>query len=508
VNQSGDANSCPHCNVLEQQVAELKKVIVQLELRNAQLQQRNRALIARARSFQAKLQREQSLHLAAEERVKELEERVSTNASNSHIPPSANPPGSPRPTAKKPTGRKRGAQVGHPGHYRKLIPSEQVDERIEHRPRVCQHCQASLQGQAGTLIGRHQVAELPRRAVRIIEHQSWACTCQQCGTVSRGHIPDAVRVSATGERLGAAIGLLSARVQGSRRAVTEAVAELLGSPIALGSISARERELSQALAGPYNQLVDEVAASDVKYADETGWLLKGKKIWLFTAATDNAVIFRVERVRTRPSLKALLGGNLHGVFCTDRHSIYDVLPADRRGLCWAHLKRDFVRCMERGGASAPVGKAALEISQSVFALWREYRDGRITREQLQEQVAPLQTRMHAVLLSGAATGIKKTKGLCEHLLKREESMWRFAHVPGLEPTNNLAERVLRPAVIWRKKSFGSDSKRGCRFVSRMLSVVQTLKMRGQNALDYLESALRAYRQGASPPPLPSAVRQE
>jgi transposase len=297
-------------------------------------------------------------------------------------------------------------------------------------------------------------------------------------------------------------------VQGSRRAVAEAVTELLGSPIALGSISARERELSRALAGGYNQLVNEVADSDVKYVDETGWLLKGKKIWLFTAVTDNAVIFRVERVRTRPSLKALFGGKLHGTFCTDRHSIYDVLPAVRRGLCWAHLKRDFVRCMERGGASEPIGRDGGEISQAVFALWRKYREGRITRQQLQEQIEPLKTRMHDVLLAGVATGVKKTKGLCQHLLKREESMWRFAYVQGLEPTNNLAERMLRPAVVWRKKSFGSDSKRGCRFASRILSVVQTLKMRGQNALDYLAAAVKAYREGASPPPLPSAVRQE
>jgi len=489
-------------------IAELKEANAKLQERVANLQRRNQALIGRARFFQAQFHREQALHLAAEDRIKDLEERVSSNASNSHLPPSANPPGSPRPTVKKPTGRKRGAQIGHPGHCRELIPSDQADERIEHRPQVCQHCHTSLQGQPAMLIGRHQVAELPVRAVRIIEHQSWACRCEKCGTVNRGQIPDAVRVSATGERLGAAIGLLSARVQGSRRAVAEAVTELLGSPIALGSISARERELSRALAGPYNQLVSEVADSDVKYADETGWLLKGKKIWLFTAVTETAVIFRVEKAHTRPSLRALFGGNLHGTFCTDRHSIYDVLPADRRGLCWAHLKRDFMRCLERGGASAPIGTAALEISQSVFALWRDHRDGRITRQQLQEQVAPLRTRLHEVLQAGVATGVKKTKGLCQHLLKREESMWLFASVPGLEPTNNLAERMLRPAVIWRKKSFGSDSKRGCRFASRIMSVVQTLKLRGHNAIDYLASALKANRQGADPVPIPPPVRRE
>jgi len=489
-------SSCPACNDLQREIKRLRTY-------NEQLQKRNRALIARARALQNQLQRERALRLAAEDRVKQLEERVGTNASNSHIPPSANPPGSPRPTVKKPTGRKRGAQIGHPGHFREMIPTEQTDEVIEYRPKACQKCQADLQGWPGTLSGRHQVAELPVRAVRIIEHQSWACRCQECGTLNRGQIPDAVRVSVSGERLGAAIGLLSARVQGSRRAVAQAVEELLGSPIALGSVSARERELSRALSGPYNQLVREVAASPVKYADETGWLIKGDSVWLLTAATTDAAIFRIEKARTRPSLKALLGGKLGGTFCTDRAGIYDMVPAHRRGLCWAHLKRDFQRCVERGGASEPIGNAGLEISKSVFALWRDLRERRITRRQLQRKVTSLQTRMHEVLVSGDATGVKKTAGLCRHLLKREQSLWRFASVPGLEPTNNLAERMLRPAVIWRKKSFGSDSKRGCLFASRMLSVIQTLKLRGQNALDYMASALKAYRQGADPASLPA-----
>jgi transposase len=487
---------------------ERQREIDRLQQFNAQLGQRNRVLIARTRQLQTQLQHERALRAAAEDRIKQLEERVSANASNTHLPPSANPPGAPPATVKKPTGRKRGAQVGHRGHYRKLIPSEQADERIEHRPTACERCRANLQGQPGVLVGRHQVAELPVRAVRITEHQSFECSCPECGAINRGKIPDAVRASVTGERLGAAIGLLSARVHGSRRAVAQAVAELLGSPIALGSVIARERELTRALSGAHNQLVDEVAASAVKYVDETGWQLKGRDVWLLTAATKNAAVFQIEMTRTRPSLKALLGDKLRGTFCTDRAGIYDILPAHRRGLCWAHLKRDFLRCAQRGGPSGPPGNAGLEICKSVFSLWRDFRARRITRRRLQQKIAPLQKRMHQVLVSGEATGVKKTAGLCRHLLAREQSLWRFAFVPGLEPTNNLAERMLRPAVIWRKKSFGCDSKRGCRYVGRMLSVIQTLKLRGLNALDYLAGALKAHRQGEVPAPIPPANPQK
>lgn len=458
----------------------------------------------------AQYQREHALRLATEQRVRELEETTRTNAANSSLPPSVNPIGAPRPVTKRPTGRRRGAQVGHRGHARKLIPTEQTDEQVPHRPGACERCQADLSGQPGTLVGRHQVAELPARAVTIIEHQSFACRCGRCGAISRGRIPDAIRVSSIGPRLSGAIGMLSAHVQGSRRAVALAVRQMLGCPIALGTISARERELSEALAEPYQHLVRHVAASPVKYVDETGWPLKGEQRWLYVGATKHAAVFRIEKARNRPSLTKLLGGTLRGTFCTDRAAIYDLLPVSRRGLCWAHLKRDFVRCLERGGVSAPVGEAGLAISRDVFGLWRDFRERRITRRQMRERAGPLQTRMHDALEQGAATGVKRTAGLCRSLLKREQALWRFAFVPGLEPTNNLAERMLRPAVIWRKKSFGSDSRTGCVFAQRMLSVMQTLKLGGRSMPDYLAAAVAAHRNGSAAPAIlpekPAAVK--
>jgi transposase len=450
------------------------------------------------------LQREQALRLRAEQRVAELEERLRINATNSSLPPSANPIGAPKPAGKRPTGRKRGGQIGHKGHGRELIPVEQVDETVVHRPAVCEQCQASLAGIDGAIVGRHQVAELPARPVRVSEHQSLACRCRACGKVSRGVIPAEVRASVIGPRLSAAIGLLSAFMHGSRRAIREVVADVLGCPIALGSISVRERELSDALAGPYAQLVDQVRDAPVKYVDETGWKLKGVDQWLFTAAGPDAAVFRIERSRTRESLKNLLHGQLTGVFCSDRAGIYDLIPLNRRGICWAHLKRDFLRCMERGGESEAIGQGGLDICREVFALWRQFRDDKLTRAELPAQVEPPRQRLHELLERGAALPIKKTRGLCRGLLKREEALWNWARVPGLEPTNNLAERMLRSAVIWRKKSFGSDSLGGCVFAERMLSVIQTLRLRQQNVLSYLATTLTGRRNGIpTPTPLPS-----
>ena len=448
----------------------------------------------------------------AEQRVVELERELQgaraprPTASNSSLPPSANPIGAKPPVIKKPTGRKPGGQIGHKGKSRTLLPVEQVNHLVAHRPVVCAECQQAIApGASGEVVGRHQVAELPPTAVEITEHQALACRCGRCGHVSRGLIPDEVRASVTGPRLSAAIGLLGASMKGSRRAIAQMLREVLGCPMALGSVCAREKELCRALAGPHEALVAAAAHAKIKYVDETGWKLRGKSRWLFVSADREQVVFHIDKARTRPAFAALYGndvrpnGRPRGIFCTDRAGIYDILSIKSRQLCWAHLGRDFVAALERDGAGAPAATEMLGVYHDLFESWHRFTGKQIRRSELRAAIEPLRTRMHQALTQGAAGRKTKTAGLCRSLLKREEALWRFARTPGLEPTNNLAERMLRPAVIWRKKSFGSASLTGCHYVERMLSVTETLRLRGHATLAYLANAVAAHRQGIPTP---------
>jgi transposase len=244
--------------------------------------------------------------------------------------------------------------------------------------------------------------------------------------------------------------------------------------------------------------------------DETSWKLAGKEIWLWVSADQDQVIYRIHHWRSRQALKDLFASHKPcGVFCTDRFSAYATIK--RRGLCWAHLKRDFVAAVERsggggaGGAGEAVGMKLLEVLRQVFELWHRFKNKQISRRDLIEGIRPLQARMREALEEGVACGQKKTAAMCRHLLKHEQAMWRFAKTPGLEPTNNLAERMLRGAVIWRKKSFGNASESGLRYVERTLSVTQTLRQRGHNVLDYLTDAIIAHRNGQPAPPIPPRV---
>jgi transposase len=273
----------------------------------------------------------------------------------------------------------------------------------------------------------------------------------------------------------------------------------MGCPISLGSVMAKEEEMSRALGQPYEQVKEQVRRARVKCVDETGW--RRARHWLFAAASKAACVFGLSHSRTWPEVKKLLGEEVSGTICTDRYGIYEKHPLDRRGLCWAHLKRDFQRCVDRGGAGGEVGEKGLKLCHWVFGLWRKLREGQISRVQLEGRLKPVRWRMRKLLREGARCGVKKTMGFCRNVLRLWPALWRFASVKGLEPTNNLAERMLRPAVLWRKQSLGSHSRAGCRFVERILSVSATLKMQGQSVLDYLEAALRAHRLDQPPPAL-------
>ena len=95
----------------------------------------------------------------------------------------------------------------------------------------------------------------------------------------------------------------------------------------------------------------------------------------------------------------------------------------------------------------------------------------------------------------------KTVRTCRQLLKVEPALWLFLTVEGLEPTNNAAERAIRPAVLWRRTSFGSQSEAGSVFVAQMLTVVTSLRSQNRNVLEFMTEAIRASRKGSTSPSL-------
>jgi transposase len=231
-----------------------------------------------------------------EARVEKLERRLAKSSRNSSLPPSSDPPETTRPRrGKDRSGRSQGAQPGHEGHGRELLPISAVDQVMEHWP---ERCGCGYRFAAGELLPvgeplRHQIEELPVISVEVIEHRCQRVRCPGCGSQTRAQLPADLSNSAFGRRFQAAVASLSVRNRVSRRDVAELSEELFGARICSGSIDAILQRTADALEYPYQDLLQRVRAKESLNMDETGWRLKGSQRALWGMFTDRHALFHI-----------------------------------------------------------------------------------------------------------------------------------------------------------------------------------------------------------------------
>ncbi len=433
-------------------------------------------------------------------RVADLEERVNQNSRNSSQPPSSDALNAPPRPSRPASGRKAGGQPGHAGHTRPLKAVRHVQTVIELRPTTCGQCGALLLGEDPEP-QRHQVTELPHIEPQVTEYRRHTLTCLVCGAATPADYPRERPTGDFGPRLQATTGYLSGRMGMSQRDITETMEAVFHTDVALGSVPALETAVSDALAQPVADAQTYVQRQPAANVDETGWREQAKRAWLWVAATPLVSVFLVFASRGAAGAHQLLGDAFHGIVGSDRWSGYNWLDPQQRQLCWAHLKRDFQKLVERGGDSQALGEALLAQVEQLFRLWSRVRDGTLSRLDFQIQVAPIRMHVHALLDQGVQCLHAQTRHTCENILKVEPALWTFAALEGVEPTNNHAERCLRRAVLWRRRSFGTQSETGSRFVERVLTTVTTLRQQRRDVLDYLTAACAATIRGDKPPSL-------
>jgi transposase len=448
----------------------------------------------------AKLEAEMA-ELRAE--FRELRDRLKQDSTNSSLPPSANPLHGRKPVKKQKSGRKRGGQPGHPAHLRERLPPDRVENIIPFLPESCQDCGALLPKDAGSNDPEptwHQYVELPPMAAMVTEYQGHARTCSHCGKMTRASIPEEIRAHTFAPNMTAAIAYFTGRLHVSRRDTEEAIETLFQVPVSLGTVSNLEQETAAALAPAHAEAQQAVREAAVKHIDETGWKEAGQKRWLWAGATASVACFVICVGRGMPGLLALLGDKMKGILCSDRWSVYGCWKTELRQVCWAHLKRDFQKLVDRGGAAKKYGDAGLAVVHILFHEWHLFRGGG-SRAQLQRELEPLRESMREWLGEGTRCRDHKVTAFCQNLLDLEPALWTFLYKMNVEPTNNHAERILRTGVLWRKNAFGCQSEGGCRFVERILTVAQTLRLQKRPVFAYLVAAIAAHRAGSPIPQL-------
>jgi transposase len=301
--------------------------------------------------------------------------------------------------------------------------------------------------------------------------------------------------------------MLSGAFRMSKREVQALLKALFSLDVSLGAVSGCEKAVAQALGPCLEEAVAHAQGQKRANVDETGWKQARRLAWLWTLVTPWVTVFKLHTKRSAGAMKELLGG-FSGVLTSDRFGAYNAFKG-RRQLCWAHLMRDFEAFRAMRGRPGWIGKQLQRRARKLFKLWHRVRDGTLSRRAFLKRLPYHRSRIQALLKEGAdmphGTGIRRT---CRRILKAEAALWTFAEVKGVEPTNNAAERALRPAVLWRKGSFGTQSDRGRVFAESILTARATLKKQGRDLFGFLTQACQAALAGSKAPSLlPASGRQ-
>ena len=432
--------------------------------------------------------------------MQRLLERLQQDSRTSSRPPASDPPQRRSPRRRTPSGRKPGGQPGHQGHTRVLVPLEDVATVRPIKPTHCSRCHLPLHGEDPQPY-RHQVIDLPPVQPVVTEYQGHRLACPACGSPTRAALPVGVPAGGLGPRVQAIVALCTGAYHLSKRTTQDVRADLFGIPLSLGTIANLEHATMQALAAPVAEAQTHVRAQSLAPLDETGWREGHARAWLWVAVTAWGTVFVVRLSRGAKVAQELLGERCCGILVTDRWSAYTWYPTRWRQGCWAHLLRDWAAMMERGGRSQEIGTALRAQAHQRFHQWHRVCDGTLPHAEFRGLMRPIRCHVARLRKAGQTCGVAKTEGVCRERLKVYDALWTFVRVEGGEPTNNAAERAIRPGVLGRKGSFGTQSANGSRFVEALMTVVATLKQQHRNVLAYMMDVCQSADTGAPAPSL-------
>ena len=279
------------------------------------------AVRASMRALEARVETMASMVHTLQGQSRTLQEQLNQTSQNSSRPPSSEPPQHRRPGHPQ-SHRRRGGQPGHPGHPRTRIPVEEVDAVGVLKPTQCTHGQAPLAGD-DPKPWRHQVIEIPPRKAVGTASQWHQLACPACGARTRAPWPAGVPSGTYGPRVQATVALYPGAYRWSKRTTQQAMAEVVGVPMSVGTISQLEQATPEAVTAPVEEARLDVHEQAVAPLDETSWRQGDTRAWVWVAVTSWGTVFVGRMSRGGQGARALLGERFSGIVVTDRSTAYN-----------------------------------------------------------------------------------------------------------------------------------------------------------------------------------------
>lgn len=429
--------------------------------------------------------------------------RARKDSSTSSKPPSSDivkPPKEPSPEGDG--KRKKGAQPGHPKHDRPPFPSDQIDEVHTYTMEDCPDCGGDLEPSdvAPRVI---QQVEIVQRPVVIEEHRGKAYWCRRCRKIHYAPLPAEVeKAGLTGPALTALVGYMKGTCHASFSTIRKFLRDVVGVRISRGQLAKIIGKVSDALAGPYEELLDRLPSEATLNVDETGHKENGDRFWTWCFRADLYVLFRIDKSRGSKVLIDVLGEEFDGVLGCDYFSAYRKYMKDFSvavQFCMAHLIRDvkFLTTLSDVGTRA-YGDRLLEGIRRLFGLI--HRREEMDEATFQEALESKRREILGVGL-GNVPETRAARNMARRFRQHGEAYFRFITTPGMDPTNNAAEQAIRFVVIDRLITQGTRSEKGRRWCERIWTVLSTCARQGRNAWAFLLEAVQAHFAGTAFPSL-------
>ena len=414
-----------------------------------------------------------------EQRLDELESRLNRNSRNSDQPPSTDPPfHKPAKEAdpeKKKKKRKKGGQKGHQGHKQALLEPTLV---MDLKPEACPCGNHHLPVHQMEPFYTHQVVELPHIQMDITHFVLHRTHCPKCGRVVKAALPKSARPG-YGPRLSALIAEMSGVMGVSREAVQNFCRSVLGFHISTGAIQNVIDRASRAIQPIHDEIGRQIRQAPVNHVDETSFYQEGRLEWLWTMINHTLAFFMIHAHRSAEAFQELIQ-NWRGTLISDDYGVYRKWT-EKRQSCLAHLIR------RAKGLSEKKDEKIAAFGRSVLAELRLLCHWAKAPPTLDQELAFYNRFVHFLL--DHQEGQDEAGKFSRRMLKELGSLWLFLDENGVEPTNNRAERALRFAVLWRKRSNGTQSEKGDRWVERILTLKETCRLRATSTYQILTEAI-------------------
>ena len=461
----------------------------------------DRALIER---LLAELQELKTRVATLEKRNAELESelaRYRKNSSTSSKPPSSDIV---KPNKPKPKGRRKrgaGGQPGHEKHGRDFCLAD-ADYQHGHTLDDCPKCHSAELLLLPEATKVHYQYELVENPVKLHANVLFGYWCPDCDEIHHDELPLEIRKGGlVGPRLSATIAHLKGGCHTSYSTIQSFVGDVLGAKLSTGMIAKVVKKATRALDEAYAELRDRLPDEPRLNVDETGHKDCGKKYWTWCFCAELYTLFRIDESRGSEVLFDVLGDEFEGVIGCDYFSAYHKFMKGSSALvqfCLAHLIRD-VRFLTTlpDKVTKNYGQRVLKELRALFRAIhkRETIDPARFRARLQK------AREKILKVICRAPPRREAQNIAERFRKDGEAYFLFITTPGLEPTNNIAERAIRAVVIDRKVTQGTRGVEGRRWCERIWTTMATCAQQGRSSFEFLHESIAAFFHGRPSPSL-------